>query len=686
MDELRKDEHQTRMDEMPITGQQAAEMNDMIADAQLTLALQPAKIGKEDIRKAMKILRDYKEGKQNLENKIVNNEKWFKQRHWQLIDKESTKNDPKPASGWLFNTILNKHADFMDAYPQSDILPREIGDIAEAEKLSNIIPVIMEQNDYESEYSDEVWYKLKHGTGVFGIFWDQNKLNGLGDISIKDMDMLNLFWEPGISDIQKSRNFFSVELVDNEVLEETYPDLIPKGSLKNASDSTVKKYMYDENIKTDNKSLVVDWYYKKDVDGHTVLHYCKFVNETVLYATENDTELPTRSEIHPVLGKNGIVNDGAGNIGVTEIDMINGEPRSKRGWYDHGMYPFVFDVLFPEAGMPFGFGFIDICKSPQISIDVINNAIEKNASFGAQPRYFVRNDSGINEEELNDPNCTIVHVDGNLGQDELAPIQTNGLNGNYMEFINNKINEMKETSGNRDTSNGGTQSGVTAASAIAAMQEQAGKTSRDMIKTTYRAHKEVVNFVIELIRQFYDVPRVFRIIGEQGAMKFINYDNSGLKMQSQGTEYGIDMGYRLPVFDIKIEAEKESPYSQMSQNELALQFYNAGFFNPAQADQALTVLEMMKFQGKDAVTQKIAENGTMYQQLMAMQQQMLQMAQIIDQQNGTNMADEIAGAIMGEAQAAGGSNRPLPKLDVMNGENSIVTNARERAAESTVPR
>lgn len=685
MDELRGNEQQTRVDDMPISGQQAQEMNEMVAEAQITLALQPPKIGKEEIRKAMKTLRDYKEGKHNLEEKIVNNEKWFMQRHWQIIGKKNTENDPKPASGWLFNTILNKHADFMDAYPQSDILPREIGDEAEAEKLSSIIPVIMEQNDYESEYSDEVWYKLKNGTGVFGIFWDQSKLNGLGDISIKNMDLLNLFWEPGIKDIQKSRNFFSVELIDNDVLEETYPDLIPKGSLRSAADSTVKKYMYDENIKTDNKSLVVDWYYKKEIDGKTVLHYCKFVNETVLYATENDTELPVKSEIHPVLGQKGILTDGAGDIGVTEIDRPDGEPRSVRGWYDHGMYPFVFDVLFPEAGMPFGFGFIDICKSPQISIDVINNAIEKNAAFGAQPRYFKRNDGGINEEEFNDPNNTIVHVDGNLGEDELVPIQVAALNGNYMEFINSKINEMKETSGNRDTSNGGTQSGVTAASAIAAMQEQAGKTSRDMIKTTYRAHKEVVNFVIELIRQFYDMPRTFRIIGEQGAMEFIHYENSGLQPISQGVDFDIDMGYRLPVFDIKIEAEKESPYSQISQNELALQFYNAGFFNPQYADQALAVMEMMKFQGKDKVLQKVAENGTMYQQLMAMQQQMLQMAEIIDAQNGSNMAGEMAGAIMNESQAAG-TNPRIGKLQTGSGENSIVSNARERAAESTVPR
>jgi hypothetical protein len=275
-------------------------------------------------------------------------------------------------------------------------------------------------------------------------------------------------------------------------------------------------------------------------------------------------------------------------------------------------------------------------------------------------------------------------VSGNLGENSIRPVDQTGLNGNYMTLLDNKVNEMKETSGNRDTSNGGTTSGVTAASAIAAMQEQAGKTSRDMIKTTYRAHREVVNLVIELIRQFYDMPRTFRITGETGQEEYVTYSNQGLQPQSLGNDYGVEQGYRLPVFDIKVTAEKESPYSQLSQNELALQFYGNGFFNPELADQALACIDMMEFPGKDRVVQKIQANGTMYQAILQMQQQMLQMSQVIDAQNGTKMADQMAAGILNQPQVQPGN----VDADIYTGneENSIVSNARERAAGSTVPR
>ena len=622
-----------------------------------------------------------------LEEKIVRNEKWFKMRHWDLLKTEETLDDPKPASGWLFNCIISKHADFMDSYPSASILPREIGDQEEAQKLSSILPVVLEQNEFEAVYSEEVWYKLKHGTGVFGVFWDGSKLGGLGDISIRPLDLLNLFWQPGVTDIQKSEHFFSVELVDNDRLEEQYPHL--RGKLHKDTDTLLKKYWYDENISTTGKSAVIDWYYHKTIDGKRTLQYCKFVDEEVLYATENDTEVETTVQAEGVYDERGNpVLDEHGQYQVRYVERPSAPSMRTKGWYDHGMYPFVFDALFPEAGMPVGFGFVDVCKNAQTSIDIYNNAFEKNVQFTANPRYLTRNDGGMNETEFADPNALLVHTDGNLSQDSLVPITPPTLvNSNYIAILNQKIDELKETAGNRDTTNGGTASGVTAASAIAAMQEQSGKTSRDQIKTTYRAYEQVVTLAIELIRQFYDLPRQFRITGQQGQEEFVSYSNAGLQPKHQGVEFGQDMGYRLPVFDIRVEAQKESAYSQLSQNELALQFYGNGMFNPQYADQALAALDMMEFTGKQQVVQKVQKNGGMYQQMLLMQQQMLQMAETIDSLTGgqTRMAEEMAKGINrgiqeGQARTQGGETKTA------GGENAVMTNARQRASQTATPR
>ena len=189
-------------------------------------------IGREQIQAAQQTLNKYKEGKANLEQRVVENEQWFKLRHWECMRKSET-NQVEPSSGWLFNSIANKHADAMDNFPAPNVLPREEGDKGEAEMLSSILPVILEQNDFEETY-DNVWdYKLKAGTGIYGVFWDKEKMNGLGDISIKKVDIINLFWESGITDIQMSRNLFHVELADNDLLRGAYPQL--EGKLGNAT-------------------------------------------------------------------------------------------------------------------------------------------------------------------------------------------------------------------------------------------------------------------------------------------------------------------------------------------------------------------------------------------------------------------------------------------------------------------
>ena len=609
-------------------------------------------IGKEQVQKAYQTLLKYKQGKANLEQRIVENEQWYKLRHWECM--RDKKNEIQPTSGWLFNCIANKHADAMDNFPSPNILPREEGDKAEAEMLTSILPVILDQDNFEQTYSDVMDYKLKSGTGVYGIFWESSKCNGLGDISIKKIDLINLFWESGIKDIQKSRNLFHVELADNDILSQSYPQL--SGKL-GQSTLDLSKYVYDDSIDTSNKSAVIDWYYKKIQNGRTVLHYCKFVNDEVLFATEND---PNYAE---------------------------------RGWYDHGEYPFVFDVLFPVEGTPTGFGYIDVGKDAQAYIDRGNQAIMMNMLANAKPRHFVRNDGSVNIEEYADLNNDFIHVDGNLGQDSILPIQGKPLNNIYVEVINNKIDELKETTGNRDVSTGGTSSGVTAASAIASMMESAGKLSRNSSKAAYRSFRKICVMVIELIRQFYDLPRCFRIMGENGAAQYVQYSNAGIVPQAQGIEMGVDMGFRLPLFDIEVTAQKQSPYSKMAQNELALQFYGAGFFNPQMADQALACLDMMDFDRKQFIMQKIAQNGGMYQQMLQMQQQMLMLAQMVDQAKGTNLAEQMAAGIVGGPPVApidGNMAKDVSKTEALGGEegkgeNSITKKAKQRTAETTDP-
>ena len=636
---------------VPGITEQEHDMSPEMAAMLLTRPENAPIITDKDVERGIDLLTKYKDGKSNLESRIVNDELWWELRHWEGIGQskakrvdrsgkevKSTPPQPKPTSAWLFNTIQNKHADAMDNYPEPVVLPREESDEQSAKMLSQILPVVQEYNHFEQVYSDNWWEKLKHGTAAYGVFWDSQKDNGLGDIEIRNIDLLNLFWEPGITDIQKSRNLFIVDLVDNDLLEKEYPELEGKQKGKVID---VKEYIYDDSVDTSEKSVVVDWYYKvKTPSGRTALHYVKFVGSTLLYASQNDPEY------------------------------------RDRGFYDHGMYPVVLDVMYPEKGTPIGFGYVAICKDPQLYIDKLSANILENAMMATKKRFFVSDSTAINEEEFLDWNRPMVHVNGELGDQRVKEIVTQPLSDIYVTVAQMKIEEMKDTAANRDVNSGGT-TNVTAAAAIAALQEAGNKASRDMIAASYRAYTQINTLCVELMRQFYDVSRSFRITGEGNEYQFVTFDNSGLQDQVTGLDTLGNEMYRRPVFDLKIKAQKKNPFSRMEQNERAKELYSLGFFAPENAQASLIALEMMDFEGIQTVREKVMQGQTLLNMVMQMQQQLTMitgalMPQEETRQTGSNNTgggeaeahSELASGIMEAQTPMTGYGQALAKRSV----------------------
>jgi len=618
-------------------------------------AMTGMKMDEQRLIEAEKLLMEYKKGKASVDRRIINAQDWWKMRNWeQIANNRGTRGATiaKSATAWLWNCIVNKHAEAMDAYPEPVVLPRMQEDKAEAQMLSDILPVVLSMNGFEDEYSKAQWQKFQEGTGGYHVGWDKTKLGGIGDISILNINLLNLYWEPGVEDIQDSANVFYVQIVDTKQLEQQYPQL--QGKLKSAY-LKPSEYRKDDSVSVDGKSVLVDWYYHTWNGPKKVLHYCQFVNHEILYSTEQ-----------------------------------NGETE---GLYADGEYPFVLDPLYPVHGSPAGYGLIDIAHDAQTDIDTLNQAMVQNAVVTSTPRYFIQSDGGINEDEFADWSKPFVHTGGGLGEQSLRQIVTSGIQGSAMNMLQQKIDELKTITGNTDVNNGGTPSGVTAASAIAALQEQSGKGSKDSSRSSYRAANKIFTMCIERIRQFYEIPRWFRILGQNGQEKFTMYSNARLQDQQIEGGMGMDGGYRKPVFDIDVRSERETAYTKLSQNELAIQFYQLGAFNPQMTDQVMLMMEMMQFRGKDEIMQKVAQQGTLMDALMQVGQIAMALAEKYDPQVSAQLApilQQIGMDAGGGAVPAAEGEEPAKlaeSSDAVTGKSSEeagnVRKARERTQNAT---
>ena len=558
----------------------------------------------DKVSEVIQILHEYKDGKTTVDMKATENQEWWRLRHWNVIQgkTEAGKAKVEVGSAWAVNSILNKHADFMDSFPKANVLAREADDEEEAQILSKILPAIEEHTDAEQVYNTAGYDFLIDGTAITSVLWDPMAHDGMGDIKKTNVDIHNVFWQPGIEDIQQSKYFFDVSVADVNDVKLQYPDIADR--IGGGKQGFITEYIHDDNINHQNDIEIINCYYKKlemrpvliNIDPQTVAQH-----------------LVPREILHMAI-----------IIGDQCVFCSEDNPEYQDGFYKHGKYPYVFRKCFPVKDSPCGFGYLDIMKYPQRDIDKLDQAIMKNTMMKAKPRWWVKKNADINKEAFADWNEEIVEVgSGDLGS-AVQQMDVDTLPAIVETHLEAKIDELKEISGNRDFSQGSTASGVTAASAIAALQEAGSKLSRDINKAMYRGSREEYYLEIELIRQFYTEPRTFRIDDGTGRYKYMDYSNVNIAPQDITTPEGTR--HKKSIFDLEVSAEKQSPFSRASQNETAKELYEMGLFAPDNATSALVCLDMMEFEGKEKIKQQIQQNDTFMQQFQQMQQLIIQLS------------------------------------------------------------
>ncbi len=494
------------------------------------------------IEQAKETFCEYRADKEELVARLRDNERFYRDSYTRMerdVERRMVCDTP-----FIFSAVENTRADLVDNYPSANILEREPDGTGTAELLSKIVPAQLEISDFKRIFKDNSRNKLKYGTAVYGVFYN----DFTGNIDIRSIDLLDVYVDMHIPDIQESRFMFIRAAVENSTLAEEYPQF------KELFSGDAEIETLERSYRLKNRTSVTDCYYKKP-DG--TVHMFKLCADTVIAATE---------------------------------DMEGYEG----GLYNHGQYPVVFDVLYPAHHCPFGFGMIDIGKTLQIGINKLDRAITENIMCGAKPRYLAKRNGGINETEFRDLSRSIVHYEGET--EALKPIDHNTISEYYLSHRESKKEELKEILGNRDFQQGQTTGGVTAASAIETLRQTGEKRSRSVINDTYDSYKRIVYMMLELMRQFFSEERVYRITDELGQKAFARFRNSMMyrvKWSDTGA-YPESL-----VFDIDVVPQRESPYARETVNKTIMDFWNGGMISSERAASAIIALKNMNFDGKD---------------------------------------------------------------------------------------
>lgn len=490
-----------------------------------------------------------------LRERFARNERIWEGRQWEQMAM-SGPDEPQPASPVLFSTCESLLADVMDYYPEPVLLGQEPGDTELAADLNEVVRYVMKRRNYRKTYRDKVRNALIKGTSVQEVFWDRSLYGGLGDVNIREWDVRNFFFDPRCEDIQQGRACFKTLKLPRAWFKMRYPELEPQMH----RDAHLRLMPGEESTDEEEILLLEYWYKTLSADNQSHVHMAKI----------------------------------AGGILLEDSRKVCPD-----GLYAHGLYPFIVEPLFRLSTRPWGLGVMDIFGSLQLLADKLDQIILNNALLSGKLKLLVDKGADVDMEALTDYSREVVRA-GRIDDSAVRWFSALPLNPVVYSHYNGKIQMIKEESGQNQLNRGEGLHNVTAASAIIALQEAGSKRSRLIVQQLYDGFEQIVHMVIELVAQFYTENRRFLVRGSGGDPRVVTFNAS--RLAGQGAGYGLMR--RHFDFDVRIEAQRQTPVEAAYRNELAMQLMqmSGGLITPEMA------IEMMDFEGKERVLAQLRES------------------------------------------------------------------------------
>lgn len=551
--------------------------------------------GEEFVQAATTLFTEFRDAYTSEWSRLNENEALYQARHWENMSTSDTENENQPVTPIIMSTVENLKADMADNFPQAIIRPEAPEDQAVAEVIGALIRQNHDAANYREEYMKSCHDMLVGGWCCEEVGYDTELNHGLGGAYIRNVDNHTVLVDPQVVDIQLGRAIFKMSPVTVEWLEQRYPSLA--GSFQ--ADSFTLEKDHELSYDSNKTILLIEVWYKQFIaegkggkEGHWVVHMAHIAGGQLL--DDSRDEKPD-------------------------------------GYFQMGEYPFVISTMYRRKNSPLGYGIPDYFGQSQEDSDRLDSVVMKNASMASRNKILNTESSGFDSEDLADWSKNVHEGDNLNGVTWFANPPLPSYILSQGDVIRGRV---KEESGSNDFSRGNTTSGVTAASSIMALQEMANKRIRMICMTKMESYKQLVRYEIEMEREFNTLPRqlTLTIDGQQVQAEF----------QASIMERQTALGNSVPIeFMISIKIEKENRWATTAQNELVLQMVQLGIIQPTQA------VELMEFEGKEALLNKVANAAgpEMEQQMMAQQQAQVEQAEM-----------EEAIAQLSGGQDAGGPN------------------------------
>jgi hypothetical protein len=502
----------------------------------------------------------------------------------------------------LKSTINHSIADQMDNRPEAKMIPERPELTRVADDLTDVVRYVMDESDIEGQWRRLVEDQFVTGTCVAQIVWDPVMRGGKGEVTVVRWPIEAIVWDPTAEDVQDGRALIKVSWHPLSWYAEHYPDAAAYVGAEPYSKQEVGATDTNQSSEPADEPkarLLEYWYRKYDAKKKRyAIHAAYMAGGALLYSSER---------------------------------------TKKSGLYAHGRYPFVFSAFNRIEGMPVGYGMVQELAPMQRYVNRYYHYFDKNMREAAHTRILVAESAGIDMQALTDWNRDVI-TGRSIDDGSLHLINTPLFTGAAPSIAGQLQADMKQDSGQNQFNRGETGGGVTAASAISALQEAGGKVSRMRTTQFQGFFKEIVEQTIWLIAQYYDAEHTFLLTGNNGQLRMTQTDAAAI----YGTDVPMKGELPPPPFSVQIQVNRTNPMRIQAQNETLMQAAQM-CMQAGQVVPFTLLFELLNLDGKDRVRELVQvtdQTTQMIQQLQGQLQQAMEMNGQLNQAVG-NLQQQI---------------------------------------------
>lgn len=568
------------------------------------------------IKMADHLFQKAKNNRKSYDEKWLDNYRFFRGKQWK---------DARPSFrhseviNFIFRAIQSEVPILTDAMPKIEFVPNEPSDFEIASILNDVVSSDWDKNNWSYKITEALYDSHIYGTGFGCVKYDQDLDLGLGGIVFKSSDPFYQYPDPVSLDVNENSGFYiEAEPVPIDKLKTEYPDVA----------QYLKADMQD--LSSRDKQLSDQIRYKSPTDNRTVLEGSAAFDlnahneglKITCYVKDLQTVEEEMKDSDPATGEETITF-------ITKLKYPNGRKivtvsgvlcEDVPMEYEDKNFPYLKMCNYILPREFWGMSEVEQLESPQRIFNKLLSFTLDVLTLMGNPIWIVDTSSGIDVENLfNRPGLIVEKEPGS----EVKREEGVQLQPYVLQMIDRMKSWFDDISGSNDVSRGVRPEGVTAASAIEALQSAANTRLRQKSRNLDAFMQNFGQMYLSRVFQYYTVPRVFRITNNQNVTQYFKFhvDNvespitpgktervGKVSKYSQGADgqYYLDPENQYSLqgrFDVKISTGSSLPFEKSRVEQQTLSLFDRGIVD---ADE---VLKNLKYPNAETVLKRMAEKA-----------------------------------------------------------------------------